>query len=64
MMAAWSLCQVEKEIQVELFEANSTVGGRVFSNDKFTAGRIIEFGAELVGANHPLWLSLARELGV
>lgn len=64
MMAAWSLCQKEKELDVVVFEAGTEVGGRVRSDKKFTKGRIIEFGAELVGANHPVWLGLARDLGV
>jgi len=64
MMAAWWLCQIEKGIEVVVFEAGPEVGGRVRSAENFTKGRIIEFGAELVGANHPVWLGLAKELGV
>lgn len=64
MMAAWSLCQKANGIEVVVFEARAEVGGRVRSDEKFTKGRIIDFGAELVGANHPTWLTLARELGI
>ncbi len=64
MMAAWWLGQIEKGIEVVVFEAGADVGGRVRSAENFTKGRIIEFGAELVGANHPVWLGLAKELGV
>jgi monoamine oxidase len=63
-MAAWWLGQREKSIEIVLFEARNRLGGRVFSNRAFAEGRVIEFGAELVGANHPVWLGLARDLGV
>jgi len=65
MMAAWSLCQAYIGIEVVVFEAGADVGGRVLSDEKFTKGtRTTEFGAELVGANHPTWIKLARDLGV
>jgi monoamine oxidase len=65
MMAAWWLCRTEKTIEVVVFEAGAEVGGRVWSNESFTKGtRTIEFGAELVGANHPHWLETAREFGI
>ena len=65
MMAAWSLCEIYSGIEVVVFEARAEVGGRVWSNEGFTNGtRTIEFGAELVGANHPTWIKLARDLGV
>jgi NADPH-dependent 2,4-dienoyl-CoA reductase/sulfur reductase-like enzyme len=60
VMAAWRLCQRAKEIEVVLFEARTDVGGRVWSEVSFTEGRVIEFGAELVAANHPTWLGLGR----
>jgi monoamine oxidase len=49
---------------VTVFEARGQVGGRVLSNTTFATGRIVEYGAELVGANHPMWLSLARRYGL
>jgi monoamine oxidase len=49
---------------VTVFDARGDVGGRVLSNTSFATGRIIEYGAELVGANHPMWLSLARRYGL
>ena len=64
MMAAWQLCHREPEIEVVVFEAGAEVGGRVSSNEEFAEGRIIEFGAELVGANHPTLLEMCRVLGV
>src|SRR5262249_10899860 len=64
MMAAWTLCHRAKDIEVVLFEGGPEVGGRVNSSDTFTSGRVIEVGAELIGANHPRWLALAAVLGV
>jgi len=51
---------------VTVFEANDRVGGRVWSwiDTAFVPGRIIEAGAELIGANHPLWLIFARTFGL
>lgn len=49
---------------VTLFEANKKLGGRVRSNMTFSAGRVTEEGAELIGSMHVTWLALARELGV
>jgi monoamine oxidase len=37
-----------------VFEARPKVGGRVLTRT-YGTGRIIEFGAELIGAIHPLW---------
>lgn len=48
---------------VTVFEARQELGGRVQTNTTFLPGRLVETGAELIGANHPLWLQLARELG-
>jgi len=50
--------------RVTIFEARDRVGGRVWSKTKSSG--IVEAGAELIGYNHPLWLSLARdfELGL
>ncbi len=49
---------------VTLIEASNRVGGRVLSDRHFAEGRIIEAGAELIGANHPMWLELARHYGL
>jgi monoamine oxidase len=48
---------------VTVFEARSRLGGRVQTNSTFIPGRMLETGAELIGASHPLWLQLAREFG-
>jgi monoamine oxidase len=51
--------------EVTLIEARSRVGGRVFSSNaqnhtEFVAGKNIEYGAELIGSNHPLWMHYAE----
>lgn len=45
---------------VDLYEARNRLGGRVHSVDRFAPGRVVEFGAELIGSNHPLWLHYAK----
>ena len=62
LMAARQL--VRQDIAVSLFEARPFLGGRVYSNRKFSDGRIIEEGAELIGSFHTRWLELAREFGL
>lgn len=42
---------------VTLLEASTRVGGRVFSTSEFVPGRVVEFGAELIGTNHPTWMA-------
>jgi monoamine oxidase len=58
MAASWLR---DNGFDVTVLEARDRVGGRVWSVHDFVADRIIERGAELIGANHPLWLKLARE---
>lgn len=51
--------------EVTLLEASDRLGGRVFSNrNDFAKGQIIEFGAELIGSNHPQWVDFARKFGL
>ena len=51
-------------VKVTVYEARKEVGGRVLSNPNFSAGRITEEGAELIGSFHTEWLELAREFGL
>ena len=34
------------------------------SLDRFAPDRVTEFGAELIGGNHPLWLNYAKQFGI
>ena len=52
--------------QVALYEATARLGGRVWSQPAANAReRLVEWGAELIGFNHAMWLWLAEafELG-
>ena len=62
LMSAAFLRQAGFEVTV--FEARQDVGGRVASYTTISEGRVIEAGAELIGANHPMWLALATGLGL
>jgi len=45
--------------KVRVFEASDRVGGRTWSDHNLLAHHVMERGAELIGANHPLWLTYA-----
>ena len=63
LMAARTLCR--QGVDVTVFEARPQVGGRVLSDyGSFSAGRITEAGAELVGSIHTRWCALAIEYGL
>lgn len=50
---------------VTVLEARNRVGGRVFSrSDIALNGGTVEFGAELIGANHPNWVAYAKTFGL
>ena len=55
--------------QVTVLEARRRVGGRVLSANaangrEFVKGRNVEFGGELIGSNHPVWLNYAERFGL
>jgi monoamine oxidase len=63
LACAYELMTAGAEVQV--LEARDRVGGRVFSRtDIGTSGGTVEFGAELIGANHPHWLAYAQRFGL
>jgi monoamine oxidase len=47
-------------LEVAVLEARTRVGGRVLTFHDFVPGKTVEAGGELIGANHPVWLALAR----
>src|SRR6185503_9543926 len=59
---AWYLGQCG--VRVSVFEASDRLGGRVHSDYTFIPGKVAEAGAELIGANHPMWIELAAYLGL
>jgi len=68
LSAAYHLLTHANPKSVIVLEASQRVGGRVWTmgldplHDPFLVqGRIVEAGAELIGANHPLWLKLAMD---
>lgn len=62
LASAWWLAKAG--FRVTVLEARDRVSGRVHSVAGFVPGRIVEFGAELIGLNHPLWLAFARYFGL
>jgi monoamine oxidase len=54
---------------VTVIEARNRIGGRVFSSsvskgNDYVKGRTVEFGGELVGSNHPIWVNYADRFGL
>lgn len=49
---------------VTVIEARGRVGGRVLSFSDLVPGRNVEGGAELIGSNHPSWVSYADRFGL
>ncbi len=52
--------------EVTIIEAKRRVGGRVFSSNarnrnEFLPSKNVEFGAELIGSNHPRWMHYASQ---
>jgi monoamine oxidase len=49
---------------VTVIEARDRVGGRVLSFNDVIQGKNVEGGGELVGSNHPHWVSYAKQFGL
>jgi len=49
---------------VTLIEARNRVGGRVLSFGDLVPGKTVEGGAELIGSNHPTWVSYKEKFGL
>jgi len=63
LAAAWLL--KARSHAVTLLEARDRLGGRVWTlRNEIARGRLIEGGAELIGANHRAWVELARYFGL
>ncbi len=63
LAAAYELLAVGYDVTI--VEARSRVGGRVLSFNKsfseFVPGKNVEGGGELVGSNHPMWMTYAKK---
>jgi monoamine oxidase len=46
---------------VTVVEARNRVGGRVLSFSDFVPGKNVEGGGELIGSNHPTWVTYAKQ---
>ncbi len=46
---------------VTVIEARNRIGGRVLTFTDFVPGKTVEGGGELIGSNHPSWVSYARK---
>jgi len=51
-------------LHVTVLEARPRLGGRVVSYRDIVPGKVVEGGAEFIGANHPAWINYAREFGL
>jgi monoamine oxidase len=49
---------------VTVVESRGRIGGRVLSFDEFVPGKNVEGGGELIGSNHPTWVSFAEKFGL
>lgn len=62
LMAAWTL--ETGGTKVTVFEATGRLGGRVRTEPGVAAGKVVEAGAELIGENHLMWITLAHRFGL
>ena len=49
---------------VTVVEARNRIGGRVISFSDLVKGKNVEGGGELIGSNHPTWVSYAEKFGL
>jgi monoamine oxidase len=54
LSAAFELAR--RGYSVSVYEASDRVGGRTYSTDNVARPNVMDWGAELIGSNHPLWL--------
>ena len=62
LACARELC--EQGVRVTVLEARDRVGGRVRSLPIGSPSKNTEAGAELIGSNHPCWVTLAERFGI
>ena len=62
LAAAYELSAAGYDVRV--FEARNRVGGRVVSFHDLAPGKTVEGGAELIGSNHPTWLSYQQKFNL
>ncbi|MBL7664095.1 MAG: FAD-dependent oxidoreductase [Bacteriovoracaceae bacterium] len=48
---------------VDLYEASTRLGGRIYTRENFLGNQFCELGAELIDTNHSSMIALASELG-
>ena len=51
-------------IDSTIYEANTRVGGRMYSTSEFFAGRAVEYGGEFISTEHTAIRNLAHQLGL
>jgi len=51
-------------ITSKIYEANTRVGGRMYSTTEFFAGRPVEYGGEFISTEHTAIRNLAHQLGL
>ena len=59
LAAAYELSRAGYEVTV--VEARNRVGGRVITFTDLVPGKAVEGGGELIGSNHPAWLSYGKQ---
>ena len=62
LAAAYELSQAGYDVTI--VEARNRIGGRVISFSDLVPGKNVEGGAELIGTNHPAWVSYAERFNL